>query len=397
MLLALPLLLSLAADGAEAPARLVGEAVQASDAGRYCDAVPLFLEIHRRSGSLRALFNAAEVAFAAGDRVIALDLYRRVESSPGFATFDKRALVRQRIDTVFRETQRAGPGSACPVPAARCGDWILQQGEQCDDGNATSGDGCDATCVPSACGNGVRAPDEACDDGNAIDGDGCDRGCVVSACGNGVLAPGEGCDDGNRNDGDGCDSNCTPTACGNGVRGATEQCDDGNALDGDGCDRGCVVTRCGNGVATAGERCDDGNAVGGDGCEADCTPSRVAAPLPGLAVAGAGAAALVTAGVLVAVGLPPWLEHEAAAAKLAEGRLDYPDRPEAALDDIDRLRETEQASRDAWTSYGLFSVGAASVLGGAGLLATAAGVWLALSLTDETDIADSSTAATEAP
>jgi hypothetical protein len=97
------------------------------------------------------------------------------------------------------------------------------------------------------------------------------------------------------------------------------------------------------------------------------------------------------------VGLPPWLEHEAAAAELADGRLGYSDDPEAALEDIDRLRETEQASRDAWTSYGLFSVGTASVLGGAGLLATAAGVWLALSLTDEVEVVDSSAAAAEAP
>jgi len=43
---------------------------------------------------------------------------------------------------------------------------------------------------------------------------------VVTAgvCGDGVLDPGEQCDDGNAVDGDGCDSNCTPTGCGNGIR-----------------------------------------------------------------------------------------------------------------------------------------------------------------------------------
>jgi cysteine-rich repeat protein len=34
----------------------------------------------------------------------------------------------------------------------RCGDGVLQTGEQCDDGNATAGDGCDAACaVEAAC------------------------------------------------------------------------------------------------------------------------------------------------------------------------------------------------------------------------------------------------------
>lgn len=32
---------------------------------------------------------------------------------------------------------------------ARCGDGVVQtdRGEQCDDNNTTSGDGCDATCL----------------------------------------------------------------------------------------------------------------------------------------------------------------------------------------------------------------------------------------------------------
>jgi cysteine-rich repeat protein len=34
----------------------------------------------------------------------------------------------------------------CPVPLPRCGNTILQSGEQCDDGNTVSGDGCSATC-----------------------------------------------------------------------------------------------------------------------------------------------------------------------------------------------------------------------------------------------------------
>ena len=84
------------------------------------------------------------------------------------------------------------------------------------------------------------------------------------------TACGEQCDDGNATSGDGCDSNCKPTACGNGVVSAGETCDDGNLVDGDGCDSDCT-SGCGNGIATAGETCDDGNASNGDGCEADCS------------------------------------------------------------------------------------------------------------------------------
>ncbi|OGQ26708.1 MAG: hypothetical protein A2138_23230 [Deltaproteobacteria bacterium RBG_16_71_12] len=398
MLAALPvLLLSTPAVEPTAPPELVGEAVQASDAGRWCDALPLFLEIHRRSGSLRALFNAAEVAYAASDRVSAADLYRRIETNPGFALFEHKDIVRQRIGAVFRETQRAGPGVACPAPATRCGDWVLQAGEQCDDGNGDSGDGCDATCIASACGNGVRAPDEACDDGNDVDGDGCDAGCVVSACGNGVVAPGEVCDDGNVADGDGCDGNCTPTACGNGVRSKDEQCDDANAIDGDGCDRGCLVTRCGNGVVTAGERCDDGNHVEGDGCEVSCTATLRPAPALGLSVVGGSAAALVTAGVLLIIGAAPWVAHETAVADLNDRRERYRDDPDAAVAGVDDVRDTVEQADEDWGNYGLLCVASAGAIGGLGLLGVAGGSWLAATLTHEDDAPAAGTNAGGAP
>src|SRR5262249_41610059 len=47
-----------------------------------------------------------------------------------------------------------------------CGDGILQEGEECDDGNTVSGDGCSATCKHEVCGNHVLDPGEQCDDGN---------------------------------------------------------------------------------------------------------------------------------------------------------------------------------------------------------------------------------------
>ncbi len=60
-----------------------------------------------------------------------------------------------------------------------CGDGIIDDGEQCDDGNRTSADGCSSTCVSEACNNGTIDQGEACDDGNALSHDGCSSGCLV--------------------------------------------------------------------------------------------------------------------------------------------------------------------------------------------------------------------------
>jgi|GEM_PF-1588339 len=167
----------------------------------------------------------------------------------------------------------SGDGCDANCRPTGCGNGIATSGEQCDDGNATSGDGCDANCTQTRCGNGVRAGSEQCDDGNQSSGDGCDANCTQTGCGNGVQTAGEQCDDGDLQSGDGCDANCTPTACGNGVRTGSEQCDDGNLVSGDGCDANCRTTACGNGVKTGSEQCDDGNLVSGDGCDANCRPT----------------------------------------------------------------------------------------------------------------------------
>lgn len=55
----------------------------------------------------------------------------------------------------------------------------------------------------------------------------CIVGFRAPLCGNGMMESGEQCDDGNAVDGDGCDSDCTlpPPVCGNGVVEAGEQCD----------------------------------------------------------------------------------------------------------------------------------------------------------------------------
>jgi cysteine-rich repeat protein len=77
----------------------------------------------------------------------------------------------------------------CPGPSAACGDGNLDPGEQCDDGNTSSCDGCSAACRQESCGNGRVECDEECDAGplNGAPGSGCDAQCKVVALPGGLL------------------------------------------------------------------------------------------------------------------------------------------------------------------------------------------------------------------
>src|SRR6185437_11189041 len=91
-------------------------------------------------------------------------------------------------------TGEAGCGGSTPGPV--CGNGVVEAGEQCDDGNTKSGDGCSSTCQKESstpvCGNGVVEAGEQCDDGNTKSGDGCSSTCQKEAvCGNGVVEAGE--------------------------------------------------------------------------------------------------------------------------------------------------------------------------------------------------------------
>jgi len=158
-----------------------------------------------------------------------------------------------------------------------CGNYVVNPGEECDDGNNIDHDGCSATCqVEGFCGNSVVEPGEECDDGNFTEGDGCTAECQTEVgCGNGRLEVGEQCDDDNLTDGDGCSALCTdevPGAlCGNGIHEVGELCDDGNTAGGDGCGVDCKrEDGCGDGVVQPPELCDDGNTINGDGCGDTC-------------------------------------------------------------------------------------------------------------------------------
>jgi len=71
-----------------------------------------------------------------------------------------------------------------PPPEPVCGNGIVEEGEQCDDGDDDDHDACgnDCTLCPATepgCGNGVVEPGEECDDGNTNDSDGCSNTCHI--------------------------------------------------------------------------------------------------------------------------------------------------------------------------------------------------------------------------
>ncbi len=148
-------------------------------------------------------------------------------------------------------------------PAPACGDGIVGGQEQCDDGNALSGDGCSDECRLESCGDGFVDPNEACDDGaNEDPDDGCTSACQLPACGDGLVQPslGETCDLGAANaDTGACTSSCAAAVCGDGlVLAGQEECDDGNAIAEDGCTVDCKLPSCGDGLVQPGELCDPG-------------------------------------------------------------------------------------------------------------------------------------------
>jgi cysteine-rich repeat protein len=118
------------------------------------------------------------------------------------------------------------------------------------------------------------------------------RGAQQSLCGNGLIDPGEQCDDGNYQSGDGCDEDCQidPIVCGDGNVDQGEQCDDGNTIDGDGCSSTCQweIQPSIGACCLSGGGCQealspaDCEAVGGAYTADDLTCSQVAPECPGL-------------------------------------------------------------------------------------------------------------------
>jgi cysteine-rich repeat protein len=200
-----------------------------------------------------------------------------------------------------------GCSRACvDEPPVRCGDEVVDPGEECDDGNNSNRDDCLNTCKSAVCGDGrvhdQGAGTEQCDDDNTAPGDGCSPTCTLE-CGNGVLDG--ACSEGSV--GAPCSTNVDcDTTPGNGVC-IGEQCDPGKNCTGGSnngapcgaasvcpggtcapifcvpgpqvCSAVCLISTCGNGAVECSEECDLGsaNGVSGSGCTAGCRRNLVGA------------------------------------------------------------------------------------------------------------------------
>ena len=110
----------------------------------------------------------------------------------------------------------------------------------------------------SGCGDGLPDAGEQCDDGNFASGDGCDVNCTLTACGNGIITAGETCDDGNTNDADCCSATCQPRPAGTPCADDDYQCTIDTCTSYGTCDH----------VFQNGASCDDGcAATSGDVCQ----------------------------------------------------------------------------------------------------------------------------------
>ena len=167
-------------------------------------------------------------------------------------------------------------GTACDIGAyeSRCGDGIIDPGEQCDDGNPVDGDGCDTNCTFTGCGNGVVTAGEECDDANVAPGDCCGPTCQYEAAGSACPDDGSPCTD-QMCDGAG---HCLHPPVADGTA-----CDDGNdCATGDFC-RGGVCRPgpvCGPRFLCNGTACDDGDpCTQNDFCFQDvCVPGLGCGP-----------------------------------------------------------------------------------------------------------------------
>ncbi|KAK3331346.1 hypothetical protein B0H66DRAFT_636226 [Apodospora peruviana] len=171
------------------------------------------------------------------------------------------------------------PGSTCSSDCKvidtpcepRCGDGVVQPGEQCDDGDKNGPHSrCTSECKWSGgshCGNGITEWPEECDDGD-LNGKTPNSKCSVSCtftepcgnphppvCGNGIVEEGEACDAGYSNGSPG--STCTK---------------DCRLNTHPGCQHNCPEPHCGDGIIQPGEECDDGvnNGAAASNCDKSC-------------------------------------------------------------------------------------------------------------------------------
>lgn len=86
-----------------------------------------------------------------------------------------------------------------------CGNGTVDPGEECDDGNEVPDDSCSNECHTTFCGI------ESCSSSSSISAS--NSSSVATLCGNGTVDPGEECDDGNQISYDGCNATCHTVPC----------------------------------------------------------------------------------------------------------------------------------------------------------------------------------------
>jgi len=184
-----------------------------------------------------------------------------------------------------------------------CGNFIVETGEDCDDGGTANGDCCDSVCQfesgGGSCGSGAStdctAPDTCdgagvCQDNDVTVGMGCDDilFCTLtdtcdglgSCGGTGDTCPGQVCNE--------TLNQCESSVCGNSILEPGEDCDDGGTANGDCCDSSCnfevVTSPCDDGLfCTVTDTCDGSGLCGGTGDP--CTLPEVCDELVGACVA----------------------------------------------------------------------------------------------------------------
>ncbi len=143
---------------------------------------------------------------------------KKKKSASGTKVFGILSILGAVAVAIVIVMSRAGNLSAQVLPPPICGNGSVETGEQCDDRNPISEDGCSAQCRTEYCGDRViqTRRGEICDDGNFQASDGCNHLCRRETCGDGIiqsLAPlSETCDDRNTTNGDGCSSLCKTEA-----------------------------------------------------------------------------------------------------------------------------------------------------------------------------------------
>lgn len=150
-----------------------------------------------------------------------------------------------------------------------CGDGLLDSGgdsgESCDDGNASDGDGCSASCEVEP-GYACATPGEAC----------------APVCGDGQLSGGEACDDGNTAGSDGCAADCSLVEEGFTCPTPGQLCTTGDGV----VDDTLPGSDLGSGDGSGAGDLEDGtfDAVDGTSGGGGCQVATGAAPLTGLSV-----------------------------------------------------------------------------------------------------------------